>query len=139
MARQNRDSTRAEAALTGKAAPAPKPAPAINAGGNPLGGAAEGASYSGKFADGTLTLDLQGAGPFSGTITRGQDVYPATASVKGGQLEGSFQAGGQNYTFTATLSGDTLTFKTGEKTYTLKKQTGNPLGDARQRPQDRQG
>ncbi len=27
-------------------------------------------------------------------------------------------------------SGDTLTFTTGQKTYTLKKQLGNPLGNA---------
>jgi hypothetical protein len=113
-------------------APAPKPSPAINGGGNPLGGATEAANYAGKFTDGSLSIDLQGAGPFSGTITRGQDTYHATASVKNAQLEGSFEAGGQNYPFTATLSRDTLIFKTGAKTYTLKKQ-GNPLGDAGQK------
>ena len=62
----------------------------------------------------------------------GGNAYPVTqAAAQGNRLTGKFEAGGQQYDFTATLEGDTLSFKNGNSTYALKRAGGpaprNPL------------
>ena len=114
----------------------------LNAGGNPPGGNPLGknspgenplarpapSGFAGKFSDGKLAVNLQeSAGKCSGTLTLNDQNYNASGTVKNEVLEGSFDAGGQAFPFTATVNGDTVTFKTGGTTYTLKRQAVNPL------------
>ena len=102
---------------------------------NPLGAPAAD-PFVGTFSDGKLTVT--GAtkdGGYVASLTMGDQKYPATATMQNHSLNGSFDASGHPFTFSATLDGDVMTMTTGGKTYTLKR-TGpasppapaNPLG-----------
>jgi hypothetical protein len=88
------------------------------------------AAVAGKYSDGNLTVDLSGSDSLTGTISLSGNQYPATAHANGNSVDGSFAASGINFPFKATLDGDTLTFTSGDKTYTLKRVSAaaNPLG-----------
>jgi hypothetical protein len=100
-------------------------APTPPAGVNPL---APPPSFTGKFANDTLTLDGSDSnGDFQGSIQLGQTKYPAKARVNGQSLNGTFDAGGSSFPFTATLDGDTVSVVSGGKTYTLKRSVPAPV------------
>lgn len=101
---------------------------------NPLGapGAAPAAPFAGVFGDGTLTVRLQPEGEgYRGTIARGADAYPAEGQIVDGALEGSFEATGTRFPFTATVDGDALQLTTGGAVYRLPRRADaaptNPL------------
>ena len=88
--------------------------------------------FAGKFSDGNLTLELaQQASEYTGTITLGQQKFPAMANLDGSTLSGTFTSGGHSFPFNATLANDSVTLVTGHKTYTLQNSASpqNPLGD----------
>jgi hypothetical protein len=88
------------------------------------------APFAGKYSDATLAVDLsQAAGAYAGTFTLGAQQFPASAHATSRGLEGTFNASGSSYPFTAALDADTLTLSTGGKTYTLKRVSSpaNPL------------
>lgn len=92
--------------------------------------AAFGGLFAGTFTDGKLTAQwIDSQAGYSGTISLGQQQFPATAAADGPALSGTFQAGANSFPFRGKLDGDTLTFQTGGATYTLKRQTEavNPL------------
>jgi hypothetical protein len=83
-----------------------------------------------KYTDGKLTVEWTQTGDnFSGTITLGEQQYPASAHRGSDGITGSFVAGAHPFPFTASLNGDTLTFVTGPKQYILKNTAApaNPL------------
>jgi hypothetical protein len=93
-------------------------------------GVALGGPFVGKFSDGKLTADLADAqGGYSGTISLGEQNFPATAAENGQGIAGTFVAGENRFAFKGTLDGDVLTLVTGSKAYTLKKEAEavNPL------------
>jgi hypothetical protein len=103
-----------------------------SAGGNPLAGAAPADPFSGNYAGDGVTVSLSGAaGAYQGGLTVQGTEYPVQARQQGSRLEGTFTAGGQVYPFSATLSGDRMTFESGGSQYTLvrqeKAQHANPL------------
>ena len=119
-----------------------KPADDHSLGGNPLGGnplvRPTASGFSGKFSDGKLSVNLQeSTGKYNGTLTLNDQNYKASGTVKNDVLEGSFEAAGQAFPFTATVNGDTVTFKTGGTTYSLKRQAVNPLDVPRTRAEPR--
>lgn len=85
-------------------------------------------NFEGTFSDEKMTLTL---GPsklgLTGTIKRGANEFPVTASEQGNKLTGSFKAGDSLFDFTATMQGDTMTFQTGNTTYNLKRQAAKPV------------
>jgi hypothetical protein len=86
------------------------------------------------YTDGNLTVDwTHNASAYIGKLTLGAQQFPATAHDSGDEIDGSFQAGGSSFPFTAKLQADVLTLTTGAKTYTLKSKSAapvNPLGSA---------
>lgn len=77
----------------------------------------------GTFADAQLSVTLQGgAGEYSGEIIFGGQTFPAAAQGEGNTLMGTFTSGANQFDFTATLEGDTLTFVTGGTTYMLERE-----------------
>jgi hypothetical protein len=91
------------------------------------------APFAGKYSDGKLTVDLSdSAGAYAGTITLGDQRFPATAHSNGHGLDGTFTAGGNTFPFTASLEDQTLTLATGGTTYTLKRNSpaANPLAQS---------
>jgi hypothetical protein len=92
--------------------------PLARAADNPLSPA----PYAGHFANDKVTVDLSPSGAgYAGTISMGDNRFPATATVTGPGLAGTFSASGAQFDFTATLSGDQLLLHTGTKTYTLSR------------------
>jgi hypothetical protein len=92
---------------------------------------AAGGPFAGKFSDGKLTAELADAqGGYRGTISLGQQNFPASAQANGETISGTFVAGGSSFSFNGALSGDTLKLVTGSSTYTLTRQAGgvNPVG-----------
>jgi hypothetical protein len=88
------------------------------------------APFAGRYSDGTLAVDLsQADGAYAGTFTRGAQQFPALAHATTRGLEGTFNASGNSFPFTAALDADTLTLSTGGKTYALKRVSSlaNPL------------
>ena len=74
--------------------------------------------FVGTFSDGKLTVDLSAAnGGYSGTITLGDQKYPATAQLQGQTLQGTFDAGSNHFPFTATMDGDGLILVSSDTTY----------------------
>jgi hypothetical protein len=101
------------------------PTPAAPGAINPL---APPASFTGKFASDTLTLDgADSNGDFQGSILLGQNKFPAKAKINAQSLDGTFEAGGNSFPFTANLDGDTVTLSSGGKTYTLKRSAPAPV------------
>lgn len=77
----------------------------------------------GTFSDGNLVLRLQGGqGAYTGDIHFSGQTFPATAQGHAAELRGTFTSGGQAFSFTARLEGDTLNFETGGASYRLDKQ-----------------
>jgi hypothetical protein len=96
----------------------------------------------GSWRDADVRIALaRSAANVGGTIYFRDARYPLTATVGGGgeTLSGTFRAGADDFPFTATLHGGTLTFATGGKTYALVRDAAppvaNPLGaDAQAAP-----
>jgi hypothetical protein len=81
-------------------------------------------SFAGRFSDGKVTVDLsQSNDGYVGTVALGDNQFPAKAAAAQQGLTGTFTANGTEFTFTATLDGDKLTFVTGGRTYTLPRTT----------------
>jgi hypothetical protein len=94
-------------------------------------------AFAGKYKGSTLSVELTPDGDaFAGTIQLGARKFPLKAHNENGTLTGTFNSNGSDFSFSATLSGDTLTLNTGGATYTLKKDTPpvNPLGAAAGNP-----
>jgi hypothetical protein len=95
----------------------------------PMGAALAG-PFAGKYSDGKLTAEwIDSQGGYSGTISLGQQSFPATAASDGQGIAGTFVANGHPFGFQATLSGQSLTLVTGATTYHLAKlpDSANPL------------
>jgi hypothetical protein len=113
--------------------------PAAGRAANPLAGGTGGADpVVGTYEGEGVRLQLQpGQGGYTGSITVQGQSYPLTAMGSGGQVRGTFNAGGQQYEFQAQLQGSQLTLASGGTTYRLSKAGGaaNPLaGGARSQP-----
>lgn len=82
----------------------------------------------GRYSDGQLAVTFEGgAGQYSGQIVLNEQTYPLEAQGSAEQLEGTFRAAGNPFTFTASLQGDTLTLMTGGASYVLEREAVNPL------------
>jgi hypothetical protein len=113
---------------------APISSPPFAAGGNPPVAAVNPlapapAGFTGKFANDSLTLDGSDSnGDYQGSITLGQNKFPAKAKINGQSLDGTFEANGTSFPFTATVNGDSVSLVSGGKTYALKRSGPvNPL------------
>jgi len=86
--------------------------------------------FPGDFTGPNLSIEIVSeGGSYTGTIHLGQQVFPIKAQATAGQLVGTFTSNGQDYPFTASLSGDNLTFTSGSHTYQLSRNAPNPLGN----------
>ena len=75
-----------------------------------------------------MTIELtNAAGAYTGTIRLGTKSFPLKAREQDGKLVGSFTSEGQDFDFTASLGGDTLSLSTGGATHELKRNRPNPL------------
>lgn len=98
---------------------------------NPIRPAPAG-TFAGTFKNDQLTVEIAAAGgAFAGTIKMGDQQLPVKATEAAGKLDGTFEAGGNPFKFTATLEGDTLVFTTDGTTHKLARQGAakpkNPL------------
>ena len=76
--------------------------------------------WLGKFSDGKATFIIQGSQDnYIGTLTFVNTSYAATAKIKEGILVGSFTSNTSKFPFEAFLEGDTLSFTTEGKHYSL--------------------
>lgn len=135
---------------TGQAEPAP-------AGGLLLGRAPAGPStgtgsgvdpYAGTFVGPELSLTLSRAGTgYTGLASHQGVRYPVQVQMAGGQLMGTYQVDGVPHPFQAMLQGDAMTFRAGDQTFLLQRQTGatpgagaagSPSGPVGGSPQDQQ-
>ncbi|MGE5610643.1 MAG: hypothetical protein ACM359_15440 [Bacillota bacterium] len=83
---------------------------------------------AGTYSNDQLTLQIAADGAqCTGTIRLAEQSFPFKAETSGNLLKGTFTSAGEEYAFTASLDGSTLTFKTDGAAYTLKKRTANPL------------
>ncbi|MGD0390416.1 MAG: hypothetical protein ABSC42_15840 [Tepidisphaeraceae bacterium] len=86
--------------------------------------------FPGDYTGPNLSIEIVSeGGSYTGSIHLGQQVLPIKAQVTGGQLVGTFASNGHDYAFTASISGDKLTFSSGTKTYQLSRNAPNPLGN----------
>lgn len=80
------------------------------------------APFAGTYSSDALSVTLSPSGDgYTGTITKGDNKFPAKATANGQKLQGSFSAGGNDFPFTATLANDHLELVTGGKTYELNR------------------
>jgi hypothetical protein len=80
------------------------------------------APFAGTFTNDAISVTLSPSGDgYAGTITQGDNKFPAKATANGQKLQGSFSAGGNDFPFTATLAKDHLQLVTGGKTYELNR------------------
>ncbi|MFO1053362.1 MAG: hypothetical protein U1F36_14205 [Planctomycetota bacterium] len=106
-------------------------------GGNPLAGRGkktESDPFARVFEGDGLKLELSGAADkgYTGSLTVDGKPYRVEARAKDSTLDGSFEVGGDRYSFTATLDGDQLTLQSDGTTYHLVGQAraGNAEGGA---------
>lgn len=92
---------------------------------NPLAVVAD--PFSGTFQNDQLKIELarQGA-EYSGVIQIGAQSLPVKAKAAAGKLSGTFDSGGQAYTFQATRGGSQLTLITDGVTHVLEKAGAAP-------------
>ncbi len=86
--------------------------------------------YVGEFSNEHMTLVLARSDKgYSGELRSAAASYPVRAQQVGNNLKGSFQSDDHWFDFTATLSGTTLTFTTGNASHSLKKKAipANPF------------
>lgn len=99
-------------AIRAKDDPAPKAA----------GPRREAGPFEGTWTDGDISVRLRGgAGAYTGSIEVDRKRHPATAKGDAKRLEGSFEANGGTFQFTATLEGETLVLVSGSSTYRLSR------------------
>jgi len=78
--------------------------------------------FAGVYQNDQMKLELIRSGPdYTGVIAFGPDSLPVKAKPLGGKLTGTFQSGGQSYTFQASRTGTQLSFVTDGTTHTLEK------------------
>lgn len=70
---------------------------------------------------------------FAGTIAKGGRSFPFEAARDGSVLRGTFRVGEHSFAFSLAGSGDTLAFRTGKSTHTLRRRPTNPF-DAPTKP-----
>ena len=84
--------------------------------------------FSGDYAGQKLTLKLVAEGDsYTGSLHLGDKVFPVKAKAADGKLAGTFSSDGHEFTFTASLAGDSLTLTSGAGTYQLTRNPVNPL------------
>ena len=84
-------------------------------------------SLVGSFSDGRLTITIAGGGgQYSGEIALQGQSFPFTAQGSARRLDGSFRAGNDSFTFSATLLGDTLSLTSGGTNYSLSRRDTAP-------------
>ena len=89
--------------------------------------------YAGVYASDTVTVTLKADGPgYTGSIRKGTNDFPLTATATADHLTGSFHAGGKEFPFQATLDGNTLTLTSGKNTFVCV--DDNPLDPPGGRP-----
>src|SRR6187549_1371903 len=92
---------------------------------NPLAMAAD--PFGGTFQNAEIKLDLSRTGQdYSGAILIGGQSLPVKAKAGAGKLAGTFESGGQSYTFQATRAGTQLTLTTDGTTHVLEKAMAAP-------------
>lgn len=109
--------------------PADGPPSPFGAAPDPFGDPAPAASANplvGTFADErlTLTVDETAPGSYAGSVVAGGQTYTLDVFETREGLVGSFESGGQAFTFTAHLEGDVLVFSTAGTTYRLTRVAG---------------
>jgi hypothetical protein len=86
--------------------------------------------FPGDYTGPNISIEIVAeGGAYTGSIHFGQQVYPMKAQATGGQLVGTFTSNGHDYPFTASISGDKLTFASGSSTCQLSRNAPNPLGN----------
>ena len=82
--------------------------PALAQDGNPFGETTPANRFVGTFANGAMTMVVQGdgTGNYRGSITFNGQSMPFTGTAQGDKLSGSFTLNGNAYPFTATVAGD---------------------------------
>lgn len=85
--------------------------------------------FVGTFSGQGLTLSLQATGgKYSGTFNFSGQTFPVAAQKKGGSsIEGTFESGGTEFSFSATLENNVMKLSTEGTQYTLKKQGGGQI------------
>ena len=78
-------------------------------------------TYSGQGT--SLTVKADGSGGYVGELSKGDMMFPVTASADGDTLDGQFLHAEERFPFTVTRSGSEYTLKTGTTTLPL---TFNP-------------
>jgi hypothetical protein len=92
---------------------------------NPLAISAD--AFSGTFQNEQLKLDLSRKGnEYNGVILLGGQSLPVKAHATAGKLTGTFESGGQAYSFQATRNGTKLTLTTDGVTHVLDKAVAAP-------------
>jgi hypothetical protein len=92
---------------------------------NPLAISAD--AFSGTFQNEQLKLDLSRKGnEYNGVILLGGQSLPVKARATAGKLTGTFESGGQAYSFQATRNGTKLTLTTDGVTHVLDKAVAAP-------------
>lgn len=91
--------------------------------------------FNGSFKGDELSIDLSAdeGDRYTGTMRLRDKQFPVTAHAEGARLLGTFQSGGTNFDFSASLDGDTLKLTSGGSDYTMRRAGGstsaeNPLG-----------
>lgn len=92
---------------------------------NPLAVSAD--PFGGTFQNEQMKMDLARKGSeYSGVILLGGQSLPVKAHVTAGKLAGTFESGGQSYSFQATRNGTKLTLTTDGATHVLDKAGAAP-------------
>ncbi len=130
-------SVRPVAGVAAAAAATPaEPNPLAGGGGNNPLAAPVADRFAGTYKNERISVQLQPAADgYTGTIAMGDRKFPAVAHADRDRLTGTFDAGGNKFDFSATLSGNALQMASGQNNFTLRKEPPpNPLdavgGDA---------
>jgi hypothetical protein len=92
--------------------------------------------WGGTFQNPQLTLELKAkaAGAYEGTLLFKDQKLPVSASGDARLLKGTFRNDSGAFDFTMSKGGDAFIFKTGARTYQLKKAAVNPLDAEPEQP-----
>jgi hypothetical protein len=83
--------------------------------------------FSGAYQNDEIKLELSRAsGAYTGRILIAGQTLPVKAAVVNGKLAGTFESGGQSYSFEAVRNGDELALTTDGATHVLKKPAATP-------------
>ena len=77
--------------------------------------------FAGNFSGQNMALTLSGTGIYTGQLTFNGQTFPVMATSNGQTLTGTFNSGGTDFEFSATLQDSTMTLQSGGSNFTLTK------------------